>query len=76
MIHSQNPKPVSFVSNKFKSNYVRELNTDIKNLWPEVLYPYKAHSSEYFFSLIAWILINPVVSSGSKFSKESIEASS
>ena len=35
-----------------------------------------AHCSECFFSLIAWILINPVVSTGSKFSEESIEASS
>ena len=35
-----------------------------------------AHSSEYFFNLMDWILINPVVSSGLKLSNESIDASS
>jgi hypothetical protein len=37
---------------------------------------HSAHSAEYFFNLMDWILINPVVSSGLKLSNESIDASS
>jgi hypothetical protein len=47
-----------------------------KNLWPEALHFRPAHSSEYFFNLMDWILINPVASSGLKLSNESIDASS